>query len=99
MTLCRFFQVHIVQTLPDTFYEFPIQKNKTQVCISGSKYQQEYPNVNSNVKTLQVDSSSGKGALEKNGYFTAGVAGLYIANCSLTQILGFFVFAPQIFWV
>ena len=47
-----------------------------------SKYQQEYPNDNSNVKTLQVDSSSGEGTLEKNGYFTAGEAGLYNANCS-----------------
>ena len=42
----------------------------------------EYPNNISNVKIPQVDSSSGEGTLEKNGYFTAGVTGLYIANCS-----------------
>ena len=47
-----------------------------------SKYQQEYPNDNSNVKTLQVDSSSSGETLQKNGYFTAGETGLYIANCS-----------------
>ena len=53
--------------------------------ISGSKYQLEYLNnvntLNSLIKTLQVDSGSG-GALENYGYFKAGVAGLFIDNCS-----------------
>ena len=81
LTLFSFFQVHIIQTLPDTFYKFSIQKGKLSV-YKWSKCQQEYPNNISNVKIPQVDSSSGEGTLEKNGYFKAGEAGLYIANCS-----------------
>ena len=77
--------------MPDTFYEFPRKLNfisseftiqKIKLSVHKWVKISAYPNDNSNVKTLQVDSSSGEGTLEKNGYFTAGEAGLYNANCS-----------------
>ena len=79
--IMQFFQIPIVQTLPDTFYDFSCKKFNS-VFISGSEYQQECSSNNSNLKTLQINSSSREGTLWQNGYFKAGVAGLYIANCS-----------------